>query len=225
VPTVRPPSRSWLDEGEVSAAWGPPAGTPDHGRTLSPATVPLAVLVALALVLAVVGGLGGFERRTNLLHDTPTGMLVATGPYELRFTSATAQQRTRYDGVVTWRVTMTGEGRTTGKVTIAPEYSGDYGMFVAKDDASGEIQVPQGQTFGPRQRIGGAFTPGLPLQPFTVQFDFSSAYRPQRDVTFVVYRLELRDASLLGNQDEEWRNATWAYRFHLPLEVLPTAQS
>jgi hypothetical protein len=150
---------------------------------------------------------------------------VATGPYELRFTGATAQQRTSFNGEVTWRVTMTGEGRTTGDESMAPDYQGDFGMFVARDDASGEVQTPEGQTFGPRQRIGGAFTPGLPLQPFAVQFDFSDEYQPQGTVTFVVYQLELRDSSLLGNQDEEWRNATAAYRFHLPLEVLPAAVS
>lgn len=187
--------------------------------------VGLAAGLVLVLLVALVAGLGGLERRTDVLRDTPVGALVRTGPYELRFTGATAQQRTGFDDVVSWRVVVTGEGRTTGDESLAPEYSGDYGMFVAKDEASGEVQLPQGETFGPRQRIGGHFTPGLPLQPFAVQFDFSQDYRPQDHVTFVVWDLELRDTSLLGNQDETWRNAERASRLTLPLQVLPPATS
>jgi hypothetical protein len=232
VPPLPSPPGVWLDDGAISPDWAAPTSTDPSGatavgprRTLPPAAVHLTLLVALALVASLVWGLGGFARRTDVLRDTPVGTSISTGPYELRFTGATAQQRTGFDGTVTWRVTMTGEGRTTGDESIAPDYLGDFGMFVAKDDASGEVQIPQSQTFGPRQRIGGAFTPGLPLQPYAVQFDFSAAYRPQDTVTFVVYELELRDSSLLGNQDEEWRNATAAHRFRLPLEVLPTAVS
>lgn len=239
MPATPPTTGAWLDDGPVSPDWAAPTGAPPGlvgrstagatalgpDRNLPPAAVYLALLVALALVASLVWGLGGFERRTDVLRDTAVGTSISTGPYELRFTGATAQQRTRFDDVVTWRVTMTGEGRTTGEESMAPDHLGDFGMFVAKDDASGEVQLPQGQTFGPRQRIGGAFTPGLPLQPYAVQFDFSAAYRPQDTVTFVVYELEFRDSSLLGNQDEQWRNASGAYRFRLPLEVLPAAIS
>ena len=222
VSTAPPPSRVWLDEGLVDQSWTPPGPAV---RTWSPAVVGLVVGLALVLVVALVLGLGGLERRTDVLRDTPVGSTVRTGPYELRFTGATAQQRTGFDDAVTWRVVMTGEGRTTGEESLAPDYAGDHGMFVAKDEASREVQLPQGETFGPGQRIGGRFTPGLPMQPFAVQFDFSPDYRPQERVTFVVYQLELRDSSLLGNQDEQWRNAQQAYRFELPLQVLPAATS
>jgi hypothetical protein len=227
VSTPPPPTQVWLDAGEVNSTWTAPEvpARPWTRAPLPPGAVYLALVVSLALVGALILGAGGLERRRDILQSTAVGTAVTTGPYELRFTGATAQQRTRFDDTVQWRVTMTGEGRTTGEESIAPNYLGDFGMFVAKDEASGEVQVPQGQTFGPRQRIGGTFTPGLPLQPFAVQFDFSKDFRPQDRVMFVVYQLELRDASLLGNQDEEWRNAKSAYRFDLPLEVLPAAIS
>ena len=196
-----------------------------EGRQLPPAAVYLALLVALALVAALIWGLGGLERRRDLLRATPVGASFGTGPYEFRFTGATAQQRTDFDGRAFWRVIATGEGRTTGEESIVPRWSGDDGMFVARDPVSREVQVPSAQTFGVEQRFDGSFTPGLPPQPFAVQFEFSDRYSPGPTVTFVVYDLELRDASLLGNEDEQWRNADHAAGIELPLQVLPPALS
>jgi len=206
----------------VSPAWSPPA--PRH-RPLPSWVVPVAVVAALVLVLGLVRVAGGLERRTDLLQNRSAGTTVSAGPYELRFTAATAQQRTDFSGAVVWQVVMKGEGRTTGEESIAPDYDGDEGMFVAKDEASGEIQVPQGQTVGATRRIGADFTPGLPMQPFEVQFEFGQTYRPQPVISFVVFRLEYRDNSLLGNAEESWHNANRGYRFELPVEELPPAIS
>jgi hypothetical protein len=177
-------------------------------------------------LLVLVWALGGFERRTDLLRPTATGTLISTGPYELRFTGATAQQRTTYDDRSVWRLTAVGEGRTTGDATIAPDYLGDDGMFVAKDTASGTIATPESQSFRPGGFVSGsAFTPGLPLQPFRVEFELPGNYRPGATITFVVFDLEFRDNSLLGDQEPQWRNADEASRLELPVEVLPPAIS
>ena len=128
-------SRAWLDEGQVDPTWTPPE---PGRRPLSRWVAPVAVVAALVLVLVLVWGAGGFSRRTDLLLDRPVGSLVTTGPYEFRFSSATAQQRTDYSGAVVWRVVMSGEGRTTGEESIAPLYADDNGMFVAKDETSGD---------------------------------------------------------------------------------------
>lgn len=198
---------------------------PAARRPLPPAAVYLALLVSLALVTALVWGLGGFERRRDLLRPTPVGAEISTGPYTFRFTGASAQQRTDFDGRVFWRVVATGEGRTTGDESIAPRWSGDDGMFAARDPLTREVQLPSAQTLGAEQRFGGTFTPGLPAQPFAVQFEFSDRYRPGPTVTFVVHDLELRDPSLLGDGDEEWRNADRAAGIELPVQVLPPALS
>lgn len=223
MPTTDADRRVWLDPERPAAEWPAPVAAP--GRSVSPGVVLLVVVVALALVVALVWGLGGFRRRTDVLVDTAVGTTITTGPYELRFTEVTAQQRTDYKDEVSWRVSVVGEGRTTGDEALAPDFSGDDGMFVAKDRASGEYHTADNQLVGAEAEIGGVFTPGLPSKPFTVVFEFSRDYRPGPDLLFVVYQLELRDSSLLGNQEEQWRNANRAHRFTMPVRVLPPATS
>jgi hypothetical protein len=79
-------------------------------------------------------GIRRFKKRTDLLRTTPPGTLFTTGPYEFRFTDATAQRRKDFDGTPFWRVVMIGEGRTTGKESISPGYLPNSGMFISRDD-------------------------------------------------------------------------------------------
>jgi hypothetical protein len=77
----------------------------------------LAVLVALALLVAGVWGFGGFKKRTDTLRPVPPGERFTSGPYEFSFSEATVQ-RTKLDGVISWKVKVLGQGRTTGKEAI-----------------------------------------------------------------------------------------------------------
>lgn len=225
MPAETSASRVWPDEREVDPTGSPPIA-PSRRRSLPPGAAWGLVAGALVALVTLTWALGGFERRTDLIRTRPVGSLVSTGPYELRFGNATAQQRTTYDDRVVWRVTAVGEGRTTGDVTIAPDYLGDDGMFVAKDAASGVVSTPESQSFRTGGFVNGAaFTPGLPLQPFRVQFEFPRTYQPGATVSFVVFDLEFRDSSLLGDQDPQWRNADEASRFELPVDVLAPATS
>ncbi|GAA1429642.1 hypothetical protein GCM10009616_12140 [Microlunatus lacustris] len=218
-------SRVWLDEGEVNPTWPAPTAAARR-RSLPPAAAWGVVAAGLVAVVALTWALGGFERRTDLIRPAEVGSLISTGPYELRFTSATAQQKTLFDDEVVWRVTAVGEGRTTGDVTIAPDYLGGDGMFVTKDPVSGVVSTPESQSFRPGGFVSGsAFTPGLPLQPFRVEFEFPRTYQPGPTISFVVFDLQFRDNSLLGDQEPQWRNADEASRLELPVEVLPPATS
>jgi protein-S-isoprenylcysteine O-methyltransferase Ste14 len=60
------------------------------------------ILLALVLLVVAIWGFGGFKKRTDTLKTTPPGSLFTTGPYEFRFTEATAQHWTDYDGTVYW---------------------------------------------------------------------------------------------------------------------------
>lgn len=224
VPSSSPAAAVWHDEGEVDPRW--PAPSAPVPRQVSPTLVVVGVLLVLVLLVAGLWAGGGFARRTDRLTPTPVGTLVTAGPFQLRFTGATAQQRTSYDGRVTWRLTVLGEGRTTGEETMAPPHDGTDGMFVSRDDASGEIQEPDGLTFARDDGPGGqGFTPGLPLQPFQVQFTYGSTYRPGATLTFAALGLELRDTSLVGDQDPVWASTDDGDRFALPVRVLPAAVS
>lgn len=187
------------------------------------------MVLAVVLLLGAVWRLGGFAPRTDVVTDLDVGAALATGPYELRFTRATAQRHTDFGGEVTWRVTMVGEGRTTGKESIAPQASGSDSMFAAKDPASGLVLT---EAYGTHFRTSGSalaesdnFTPGLPMQPYSVEFRFPESYQPGSTVTFVFYDLDFRDTSLLGNQDPHWAPASTAHRLRLPVEVLPDSDS
>ena len=83
-------SRVWLDEGQVDPSWSAPSAPPRRSALPPGALSALVAAVLVALVLPT-WVLGGFERRTDLLRPTAVGTLVTTGPYELRFTRATAQ--------------------------------------------------------------------------------------------------------------------------------------
>lgn len=211
----------WVDEGEVSAAWAAPGGPPST-RTVRPLVLVLAAVLVLALLVGVVWRLGGFERRTDVVRNLDVGSTITTGPYELRFTSATVQQRTNLGDKVVWYVMVTGEGRTTGDETIEPSINGDGSMFVAKDPASGQVQTPRSMTFRPGQgSYGDGFTPGLPVQPLHVEFEFGDGYQPAPTITFVTFDLQFTDTSLLRNNEPVWNNADTQYRQSLPLKVLP----
>jgi hypothetical protein len=186
-------------------------------------------VLVIVLLLGTVWRLGGFAERRDVVRDLDVGAVLATGPYELRFTAATAQRYADFGGAVTWKVTMVGEGRTTGKESIAPETSGSDSMLGAKDPASGLVQTAayatHFRTSGSALAESDSFTPGLPMQPYSVEFRFPESYRPGSTVTFVVYDLDFRDTSLLGNQDPHWAPADTAHRLRLPVEVLPESDS
>lgn len=218
------PDGVWLDEGEVNPGWAPPAsGAPPTRRPIPAPLIYGAVVLALALLVVTIWGFGGFKRRTDALIDTPVGAPISTGPYEFRFTEVTAQRTKEFDGTISWELTAIGTGSTTGDSSIAPNATGKYGMFVSKDDASGEVEEAASDKIGAddsHQRH--AFTPGLAPLPYSVTFKYRETYRPGSTVRFLVFKLQYGDFSLVGDDGEKsWRNTVYAYQFQLPVRVLP----
>ena len=214
-----------VDSGGVDPAWPPPSG-PSDSDTTSRKTIPAwlvygSILLALVLLIVAIWGFGGFKKRTDILKTTPPGTLITTGPYEFRFTEATAQHWTDYDGTVYWNVVMVGEGRTTGKESISPSYMPDSGMFVSKDDVTQQITMPdhvqmgEGEGFDRRD-----FTPGLPLIPYSVVFKYDDRYQPGPTIRFVIWDV-VYGKRYLASDEKAWKNGTFGYQFHLPVRVLP----
>ena len=214
------PDGVWLDEGAVSSEWPAPVGDPPR-RSASGVLIYGAIGLALVLVIAV-WGLGGFERRTDLLRNVPPGTLITTGPYEFRFTEATAQAETDAGGAITeWNVTMIGEARTIGDISISPDTLGTDGMLVSKDDASGEIAEPDSTDYGSDQSYDrNQLTPGLPLIAYTVTFGYPKSYQPQPTIRLAISEL-IYTTRYLASDEEGWKNGTYSFQYDLPVRVLP----
>ena len=177
------------------------------------------ILLVLVLLMVAVWGFGGFKRRTDLLKTVPPGTLITTGPYEFRFTEATAQHKKNYDDTLYWEVVMIGAGRTTGNESISPNFMSSSGMFVSKDDATQQTSAPEIARMdegSDRHR----FTPGLPLVAYSVVFKYPDSYRPGPTIRFVVWDL-IYGKHYLASEEEGWHNGTYGHQFHLPVRVLP----
>jgi hypothetical protein len=197
----------------------PAAAQPAVRSTL----VYLAVLVALALLVAGVWGFGGFKKRTDTLRPVPPGQRFTSGPYEFSFSEATVQ-RTKLDGVISWKVKVLGQGRTTGKEAISPSFVESFdGMFVLKDPGTGQIAAPDGQQYGSDTSFSRHnFTPGLPPIPYTLSFTVDEHYQPGP-----VLRLGAGDlvysSHFLTTEEKTWHNGDYITLVPLPVRVLPPA--
>ena len=120
---------------------------------------------------------------------------------------------------------MIGTGRTIGDVSIAPQVTGN-GMFVSKDDVSGQIVEPDRLELGPAEPRSQRteFAPGLPLTPVRVVFEYGPAYRPGASIRLAVADLVFDNRYLVGGE-EEWHNGTWSHQFYLPVRELAPATS
>jgi hypothetical protein len=100
-----------LDSRVVDPSWPPPhndrSGSEAPGRKTIPASLVYGSLfLVLVLLVVAVCGFGSFKRRTDLLRTVPVGTLLTTGPYEFRFSEATAQHKENYDGTFYWEVVL-----------------------------------------------------------------------------------------------------------------------
>lgn len=214
-PGFQPPR---LDEAPVASEWSPPED-PDEQRGLpGPVRGAIAVLAVVVLV-AGIWALGGFKVRTDTDQHVQPGESIESGPYEFVFSKATAQKNTSSDGEVSWMVLVHGTARTTGDESIYPKNS----MFAAKDPETVE-QPDAGDTEIGTEGTGthaSYLTPGLPLVPYRVQFEFSEHFKPTDRILFAAYRLQEGNALLLDTGEKSWNNTRYAYRYDLPITVLP----
>lgn len=218
---------AWLDEGDVNPEWAPPVGDPIHRSRVRRGLIYGGVLLCLALVTGLLYVAGGFERRTDLLEPVAPGALFVTGPYELRFTEATAQPKNDTDGKIEgWEVVAIGQARNTGDETMAPSVFGSDAVFGVKDPATVLTAEASSAKFGPatgyavfdRQHLA----PGLPPIEYRVSFELPPDYQPGTLITLGVTKLAY-EAPYLTSDEKTWDNTLFGFRLELPLRVLPAA--
>ena len=216
---------AWLDEGDLNPEWTPPAGDAVHPSRFRRGLVYGGVLLSLALVVGLLYLTGGFDRRTDLLAPVAPGALIVTGPYELRFTEATAQPITNADGQVEgWKVVAIGQARNTGEETMAPSVFGSEGIFAVRDPGSPLTATADLADVGPstssttfdRRHLA----PGLPPIEYRVSFRLPPQYRPGGFIRLAVAELEY-ESPYLTTDEKTWDNGLFGYQLELPLRELP----
>jgi hypothetical protein len=216
---------AWLDEGEVSPEWAPPAGNPVRRPRIPGSLIYGGVVLALVLVIAVLWGAGGFGQRTDLLRPVEPGAVFSTGPFELTFTEATAQQKLETDGVMKWEIVVIGRARNTGDVTMAPPHVGPDRIFAIKDpdsdlraEASNADIGDDPDSLGIHSRLH--LTPNLPPTGYRLIFPLPAEFRPGPTIRLAVADL-VYEAKYLTNDEKAWNNDLHGSRIDLPLRVLP----
>ena len=202
-----------------------PAGDPVHRPRVSGSIVYGGLVLALVLVIAVLWGAGGFGRRTDLLRPVEPGAMISTGPFELTFTEATAEQVIDSKGTVTrWRIVVIGQARTTGDETLAPKYFGNDSMFAIRDPGTDTAADPKSATVGEPDELGlsarSSLAPGLPPMEYRLTFELPPAYQPGPAIRLGVMDL-VYEARYLTSDEEGWFNGTYGSRVDLPVRVLP----
>lgn len=55
---------------------------------------------------------------------------------------------------------------------------------------------------------------------YRIEFDYDDNFVPGDTLRFVVFELDYRDNSLLGDQEKQWDASSYGFQYVLPLAVL-----
>ena len=179
----------------------------------------LAVLVVVGLVV----GLGGFERRTDALRPAALGAEIDSHNLVFTLTGATLQARPGLDGATEWKVEVGGSVRNPNEEALAPVL-GPSGNFILHDASSGLTAEPETVTLGVSSRRY-LVPPGNTAMPLTIDFTLPADYAPQEGIEIAVAPMEHTANTVLGLGDGElvWNldSAAAMSLVQLPLTRLP----
>lgn len=181
--------------------------------------------LTVALVIGLVVGLGGLERRTDTLQPVALGAEIDSRNLVFTITGATLQKSALGSDDTEWDVQVLGSVRNPNDEALAP-ILGPTGNFVLHDRASGRTAEPDSV------RIGESFSrtlvpPGNSTLPLTLTFTLPQDYAPQPVIELGVARMEHTANAVLGLNDQDlvWNVDSYAPMslLELPLTRLPDA--
>jgi hypothetical protein len=171
--------------------------------------------LTVLLVIGLVVGLGGLERRTDTLQPVAIGAEIDSRNLVFTITGATLQKSAPDSADTEWDVQVLGSVRNPNDEALAP-ILGSTGNFVLHDRASGRTAEPDSV------RIGESFNrtlvpPGNSTLPLTITFTLPQDYEPQPGIELGVARMEHTANPVLGRNDDE---VTWNVDCYAPLSLL-----
>lgn len=183
--------------------------------------------LAVALVVGLVVGLGGFARRTDALRPAALAAEIDSHNLVFTITGATLQAVPGLSGATEWKVEVAGSVRNPNEEALAP-ILGPSGNFVLHDASSGLTAEPETVTLGESSRRHLA-PPGNSntTMPLTVDFTLPADYAPRAGIEIAVAPMEHTANTVLGLGDGElvWNLDSSAAMslVQLPLTRLPDA--
>lgn len=179
----------------------------------------------IALVVALVVGLGGFDRRSDRNVVAAPGDELDSHDLVFTLSRATAQHVTSPYAEPYWELALLGTVRNPQDEDLAP-VSGSYGHFALKDPGSGTVEVWTG---------GGLIVDGDPLRTtippgnlsmtLSVPVKFPDSYAPGPTILVAVAQMEYTDNVVLGldGGERHWNIDSTAppWLVTLPVTELP----
>ncbi len=182
-------------------------------------------LAAVALVALVVG-LGGFDKRTDRLVPTSPGAEIDSHNLVFTFTGATVQSVADFSGKRQWRLVAAGTVRNRNEETLYPRL-GPTGNLAVHDPASGRTAEPESVRIGDSDQRS-LVPPGDTPMALAVTFELPAEYEPQASIELGVFPMEYTDPVILGlgGGEKEWNIDSYAPAalVVLPFTRLPDAE-
>jgi hypothetical protein len=171
--------------------------------------------LVVAVIVALVVGLGGFDRRTDQLRPAIVGAEIDSHNLVFVFTGATLQLTPRFTGSPEWRIEVSGSVRNPNDEALAP-ILGPTGNLFLHDKVSGRTAEPDSVKLGDTFRRE-LVPPGNTRTSLVVSFTLPGDYAPQPGIELGVAQMEHTANVVLGLNDSE-RN--WNVDSFAPLSVL-----
>lgn len=206
----------WFDDEPLEARWAPPS------RSRKPRwwVTALIITVALALATGVVAAFGGLDRWRGRFPVLATPSTITTGPLEVTFTRAIARKPAYSDK---WEVSAYGTCRNVSAnqenlITIV------NAAFIARLAGDSESHAPRLMTYASYDsRLSSTnLNPGLAPQPCLLDFAFRGDVPITNYLELGIFMVEWTDPSLTQSGEKQWYPTDEAYRFYLPLVILPS---
>ncbi len=139
-------------------------------------------------MIALLVGLGGFDRRTDQLLPTSPGAEIDSHNLVFTFTSATLQSVADFSGEREWRVVAFGTVRNPNDETLYP-ILGPTGNFVVHDRSSRRTADPESVRIGDSDQRS-LVPPGNTAMALEVTFELAAEYVPQSSIELGVAPME-----------------------------------